>query len=220
MRKPKLGSDRLRHVRGGHRCPHRGVKEPIRLPTGQLAARSREEVATAICALLPADWVRLRKTAQRYAAIRSMEPEDLLQEALVRAVDTRVCPAHVDVVRFLAEAIRSIAHGEGEKIENKVPLIPISKTGDMPDEAVEVPDPAQSAESKMISEEDAARIRSTVLSLFDDNPVARDVLEGTMENMTPEEICELTSISKTEYNSKRRLIRRRIDDAFPEGWKT
>lgn len=37
--------------------------------------------------------------------------------------------------------------------------------------------------------------------------------------MTAEELRELTGLSLTAYNSKRRLIRRRIDNAFPQGWK-
>jgi hypothetical protein len=32
----------------------------------------------------------------------------------------RNCPKHVDVVKFLVEAMRSIANGEGQKVENQV----------------------------------------------------------------------------------------------------
>ena len=53
-----------------------------------------------------------------------------------------------------------------------------------------------------------------VLALFDDDPQAQDILEGTMEDMTMEELRELTGLSQTAYDSKRRLIRRRIDRAY------
>lgn len=189
------------------------------MSTGQLAARSRDEIASAIRALTPVEWGRLRLVARKYAAGRPIEADDLLQEAIVRAVDSRVCPAHVDVVRFLAEAMRSIAHGESERVEHRLVLVPVAKTGEPPVEVLAVPDPAPHAEACMISEEDAARIRKTILALFDDDPQARDIVEGTMEEMTAEELRELTGLSLNAYNSKRRLIRRRIDNAFPQGWK-
>jgi hypothetical protein len=38
-----------------------------------------------------------------------------------------------------------------------------------------------------------------------------------MEEMEGEELQELTELDATAYQSKRRLIRRRIDKTFPEG---
>src|SRR6266545_1988062 len=92
--------------------------------SGQVVAvRSREEIESAIDALTPADWVRLEKIAyliaRRYAHISRVEPQDLRQEALIRALDTRNCPTNVDIIRFLAEAMRSIAHGELEKTQSR-----------------------------------------------------------------------------------------------------
>lgn len=136
---------------------------------------------------------------------------------MARAIDSRTCPADVDVARFLAEAMRSIAHGENEKSAHKLALVQVSKTGEALVEAVATQTP--NAEAGMISEEDAACIRAAILALFDDDPQARDIVEGTMEDMTAEELRELTGLSQTGYNSKRRLIRRRINAAFPKGWR-
>lgn len=137
----------------------------------------------------------------------------------MRAIDSRACPLHVDVVRFIAEAMRSIAHGESEKAEYKLVLVPIDNTGDSSAEVVAVPDPAPGVEANLISEAAAAGIRKAIIALFDDDPEARDLVEGTMEEMTAEELRDLTGLSQIDYNSKRRLIRRRIDKAFPQGWK-
>lgn len=187
---------------------------------GQAAAtRSREEVASAIRLFTAADWARLKLVARKYANGRPIETDDLLQEAMQRAIDGRVCPAHVDVVKFLAEAMRSIAHGETEKVEQKLVLVPVSKIGDYPAEALAVADPEQSVEERMMSEQNAATFRRDMLALFDDDPQARDIVEGSMEDMTAEELRALTGLSQTAYDSKRRLIRRRIDKAFPQGWK-
>lgn len=188
--------------------------------SGQVVTtRSRDEIASAIRALTPADWARLKKVAHYYSSGRPIAAKDLLQEAFVRAIDGRVCPAHVDVVKFLAETMRSIAHGESEKVEHRLVLVSVAKTGDHQAAAMNYPDPVENAEARIISEQGAAAIRRAMLVLFDDDPVARDILEGTMEDMTAEELRELTGLDKAAYDSKRKLIRRRIDKAYPEGWK-
>ncbi len=190
--------------------------------SGQVAAtRTRDEIAAAIRSLTAADLARLKMVARKYAFGRPIEPDDLLQEAYARALDSRACPLHVDVVKFLAEAMRSIAHGEAEKVEHKVTLVPIAKTGG-PYDANSIKDEADDAETRMIAAQRAERCIAThaaVIALFDDDPTAQLVLEGMMEEMTTEEMRELTGLDKTGYDSKRKLIRRRIDKQYPEGWK-
>ena len=185
--------------------------------TGQAVARSRDEIVAAIEGLSAADWARLKKVARYFAAGRPIEPEDLLQEAFARALDSRACPAHVEVAKFLAEAMRSIAHGEAEKVEHKLVLVP--RAIDEFPEALDVRDAAPSVEETLLSEERALAIRSAILGLFDDDARARDILEGTIEDMKAEELRELTGLDATAYDFKRKLIRRRIDKAYPRGWK-
>ena len=73
--------------------------------------RSQEEVEQAISRFTEADWARLRLVSNRYA-IYPVESEDLLSESLLRAVHHRNCPINVDVVKYVAEAIKSTAHSE------------------------------------------------------------------------------------------------------------
>lgn len=188
--------------------------------SGQVAAhRNRDEIADAIRTLTSADWARLRKVANYYARPQ-IGPKDLLQEAFVRALDGRTCPAHVDVVKFLAEAMRSIADSESEKVEHRLPLVSIAaKTGEALPQAVDHPDSALSAEDWLIDEEEAGLLRRNILAIFDDDPVAQIIVEGMMEEMNAEELRELSDLDKTAYDSKRKLIRRRIDKQYSEGWK-
>lgn len=190
------------------------------MSSGQVATHlGRDEIVEAIKALSTADWVRLRKIAQRYKR-PEIPAQDLLQEAFARALDGRVCPAHVDVVKFLAEAMRSIANGEGEKIEHRLPKVSIvARTGELLQTAVGYADPAPDAERAKISEEEAVAFRQRVLAIFDDDPVAQTIIEGIMEEMEKEELCQLCGLDGTAYDTKRKLIRRRIDKHFPEGWK-
>jgi DNA-directed RNA polymerase specialized sigma24 family protein len=190
------------------------------LNSGPVAAfRSRDEIAAAIRFLTPADLARLKMVARKYAFGRPIEPDDLLQEAYLRALSSRACPAHVDIVKFLAEAMRSIAHGEAEKVEHKATFVPVTTTGGPDDEACAVPDEAD-AEMQMIAAERAERCvaaHATIVALFDDDPIAKLVLEGMMDELTAEDVHELTGLDRAAYDSKRKLIRRRIDKHYPEG---
>ena len=50
-----------------------------------------------------------------------------------------------------------------------------------------------------------------VLSLFDDDPVAKRVAAGMMIGTGAEEVQVSCGLSKTEYESKRKKVRRRIE---------
>jgi DNA-directed RNA polymerase specialized sigma24 family protein len=182
------------------------------------AGRSREEIAQAIRELTPVDWIRLKNAANRYAR-RQMGPQDILQEAFARAIDGRVCPVHVTVVKFLAEAMRSIAHGEGEKVEHRLVLVSAGASSEADRQADAYPDPGLNAEQLMVSEESVVEMRTAILGLFADDDIGQIIAEGMMDGLEGEELRELCGLDATGYNSKRRLVRRRIDNAYPEGWK-
>ncbi len=87
------------------------------------SARTRAEIDCAVRELTAAQWTRLRQIAGLYAVGRPIEAEDLLQEAFRRALDgERKCPVTVDVVRFIAEAMRSIADGELKRVPPEAAL--------------------------------------------------------------------------------------------------
>ena len=185
--------------------------------------RSRDEIAEAIRVLAPAQWLRLRRGAVRLALGKPGEADDLLQKAFISALDEdgRTCPTAVDVVRFLAEAMRSIADGEVDKASRRVVLVPVPKTGGDgdEDEDVEFADESPNVEQRHIANERVAELHAAILHLFDDDQTARDLVVGVMVWMTTEELLALTELSETAYKSKRKLVRRRIDAAFPKGLK-
>lgn len=190
--------------------------------SGTPAFRSRDEIAVAIRAFTPPDLARLKMVARKYSSGRPIEPDDLLQEAYVRALDSRTCPINVSVVKFLAEAMRSIAHGEAEKVEHKGTLVPINAPVGQQDEVSLVRHETDDAETQLIAAQQAEKyiaVHAEVVAVFDDDPIAKLVLEGVMEELTMEEMRDLTGLDKTAYDSKRKLIRRRVDKKFPGGWK-
>jgi len=183
------------------------------------AQRSREEVVEAIRSLSAADWIRLRKAAKVIARFKPIEPDDLLQEAFRRAIEgKRNCPSHVDVVRFLCEAMRSIADAELQKIEPRPALVPISSHGAAIG-LVDPPDPAPSAEQAMLDSEALDAIMDGLKELFDQDTAAQVIVEGIMEDMEGEVLRELTDLDPTGYQSKRKAIRRWLDKKFAKGWR-
>jgi hypothetical protein len=69
---------------------------------------------------------------------------------------------------------------------------------------------------RLIAEEEASRLIVALRGLFTDDAVALTLLEGMLEGLEGEALRALTGLSETEFASKRRLIRRRIDKAFPK----
>jgi hypothetical protein len=195
------------------------------VPNERAAVRSCQEVADAIRDLTPAQWMRLRAIAAKYIW-GYMTPEDLVQEACRRSLENeqagpfgRGCPVHVDIVMFLAGAIRSICSCEYEKTKGRPKHIPIINHGLHQCLPLDPPDSALNAEEFIGRDQDAAAVHSHILSLFDDQPLARAMVEGIFAGLSPAQLREVTGLEETAYASTRRLIRRRIDDAYPGGWR-
>jgi len=185
-----------------------------------VSVRSRDEIATVVRALTDAQWIRLRKASGYFAWVYDSSGEDLLQEAFCRTLaGSRQCPTNVDIVRFLIEAMRSIANGEGEKVENRVETVPIEQPGAPADSAVDPKDSAGSQEEAMIAAESDEAIRQAVLGLFPDDHQARDLADGILAGYEGEELRALTDLDQKGYASKRRFMRRTIDKHYPEGKK-
>jgi RNA polymerase sigma-70 factor (ECF subfamily) len=180
---------------------------------------SRDEIVTAIRALSTGSWNRLRRLAAMFCRGRPIEPEDLLQETFARAIEgSRSWPRNVDIVWFLAQAMRSIA-SSSMKVLSRQPEFQATPLIDDDGLVLDPPDCGPTAEQHAISNEETAQIKREILDLFSDDVTARIMVEGIMEGMDGEDLRQVTDLSKTGFASKRRLIRRRIEKAFPDGWK-
>src|SRR4051794_9346397 len=79
-------------------------------PQGAKATKPVEEIAEAISRLSAADRVRLVKAARHFACHWTMSGDDLLQEAVFRALDgSRHCPCDLPIAAFLAGIMRSLS---------------------------------------------------------------------------------------------------------------
>ena len=160
------------------------------------AAYSQAEVAPALRGLTVEQKTAVVKIAKVYARRTIYGYEDLVQEAFTRVLDgRREWPVGVDVVQFLCGVMRSIAwdwrmqrqdHGADEETQSE---------------------PASSEEGNAIARIDAQKI----LGYFDDDPIAKRILLGMMDGARGEDLRELSGLTKTEYESKRTKIRRRLE---------
>jgi RNA polymerase sigma factor (sigma-70 family) len=158
-----------------------------------------------------ADLLRLKVIARLHA--RGLPPDvgwsDLLQEAFARVLDgSRSPPEAVPFVAFLSGVMRSIKEQhwrrarKGARQNSKL----LAELDAEPAGDGEFPDPAPDPERSAI----AIQEMDAINQLFADDPAARQIIAGLYEGWTPEEVCSTYAMSKTDYDSTRRRIRRAL----------
>lgn len=178
--------------------------------------RTPDEIRSEIQGLSGAGWLRLRKVAQIHAGPKQLEPEDLLHEAFVRALDgRRKCPTNVDLIRFLAESMRSISDAEWQKRNAWRRIFPVENHGN--EESAALDDFQELNPEKLILRDEEAIGEDDLYSLFPEDDEAQIILKGLMDGIMGENLRKLSGLGNTAYQSKRRLIRRRLDKFLSKG---
>jgi RNA polymerase sigma-70 factor (ECF subfamily) len=163
---------------------------------------SPAEALNAIGSLSTGDKAALMKVARIYARLgRSRyDHEDLLHEAFARVLEgTRRWPTGVAFMPFMCWVMRGIASDWRVGGENS--------GGRNEDPGEEEAATAVSGEGEAVAKIDAQKL----VGLFNDDPAAQKLLIGMMEGARGEELWESSGLTKTDYDSKRRKIRRRIE---------
>jgi DNA-directed RNA polymerase specialized sigma24 family protein len=155
------------------------------------------------------DLLRLKVIARLHA--RGLPPRiewsDLLQEAFARMLDgSRRRPDEVPLVVFLAGVMRSLkaehwrrAHREARQMPKL--LAEVEETGS---EDAQACDPSPDPERHLIATQEL----SLVSRLFAQDSRALLVIFGLADGRSLEEICVSYDMSKTDYDSTRKRIRR------------
>ena len=179
-----------------------------------------EEVRAAIEAFDDAMLVRLKRVAGYYAQGRGVSPDDLLQEAVLKALDgERICPRKVPVASFLCGAMKSLASAAYKKLKAAPEQEPVTAEaeGGARNERLATTDPGP--EEQLLSKDEANKMVNALDALFADDQEAQLVIAGLCQDMTREEIQAECQLSDTAYETIRRRIRRAIDRQYPKGWK-
>jgi hypothetical protein len=150
------------------------------------------EITNAINALRDGEKTAIVKIARLYARKTRYGHEDLLQEAYCRVLDgRRGWLRGVPAILFFRGVMRSIAWEWKTEFTN---------------EDIDIGDEG-ALERGTLAKIDVMKI----LALFDDDPVARKIVLGMMDGARGEELQESSGLNPTEYESKRKKIRRRIE---------
>lgn len=179
---------------------------------------TNDEVSGLLRNISDADRLRVARMSARLA-VNGLSADDLRQEAYRRMLEVdapRLWPRDVTFATFMFNTMRSIRSAflksairreEINEADGDVNLI------DRP-EAV-----SPSFETDILGDEVASQIRNTVLARFEDHEVAFVVMEGKMAGLKGQDLCELADITKDELATVNRLIQRRINQSFPNGWQ-
>jgi len=164
--------------------------------------------------------LRLEQAAARLADGRGIEADDLLHDAVVKSLNgDRVCPRGVPVAVFLFNVMKSLACSALK-----------TKRRSQRDENTDVYDDgkgdensashSKSAEDLVLNAEAADQLINEMTEVFAEDEDAQLVLMGLCQEMSPDEIQADCNLSKTDYNTIRRRIRRKLNDRYPKGWQS
>ncbi len=167
------------------------------------------EQALALQLVTETDLLRLKAIARLHA--RGLPSDvswsDLLQEAFARVLDgSRHRPEGLPILPFLAGVMRSIKAELCRRARREALQLPKLladlEAGDA--DSGEPLEPAFTAERSFAAIQELAVIRR----LFAADPQACQVIAGLADERSPEDICKAGGMSKTDYDSTRRRMRR------------
>jgi RNA polymerase sigma-70 factor (ECF subfamily) len=154
------------------------------------------------------DLLRLKSIARMYA--RGLPPEvaweDMLQEALTRVlVGSRQKPEDVTMVAFVAGILRSLRADYWRRAVKTNDAVRIDHESDDA-LALILSDPAPGPEQAL----DARQELHAIKRLFAPDPTARQIINGLAQGLSAEQIRVATGLSKTDYDSARKRMRRAL----------
>lgn len=157
------------------------------------------------------DLLRLKAIARTYA--RGLAPEvaweDMLQEALTRVISgSRRQPEGVAMVAFLAGILRSLRAEHWRRASRATRRNDTLRTSQEGSESsvLAVPDPRPEPERALSARQELIVIKR----LFAGDPTALQIIDGLSEGLSAEQIRRVTGLSKTDYDSARRRMRRTL----------
>jgi len=166
-----------------------------------VAIETPAEQAMAQGLLTQTDLLRLKAIARlhEWGLPADMGWADLLQEALLRLLQgSRKAPPGISTVTLVAGIMRSIKAEQWRRLRREAPA-PAAL-------AEQAADPAPDPERCLAAQQEL----SAIFDLFAEDPAALQILHGVSAGLTPEEIRTAAGLSKTDYDSARKRMRRSL----------
>jgi DNA-directed RNA polymerase specialized sigma24 family protein len=169
------------------------------------------ESALALNLLTEMELLKLKAIARLHA--RGLPPDvgwdDLLQEALTRVlVGSRVQPEGISMVQFVAGIMRSLRSEHWRRASGRSArgqMVPIDATNDE-DYDMALTDPAPTAERSLSARQEI----TAIASLFMQDRICLQIIQGLGQGLSAEQIRSVFSISRTDYDSARKRMRRTL----------
>lgn len=174
---------------------------------GAIEFATTEEILKAFNAMSAADTLRLEQFALfRARSMPWLDWRDLVHEAVKRSLDgERRWPLHIPFIQFLRECVRSLAHEEMRRHIER----PVVTAAELP---VEEPDEALAAVSDDHTGPEgnlaAQQVLNVLLRHFANDRAVLAVVDGHSLSLNPAEVCEKSGITRIEYDSAQKRIRR------------
>jgi RNA polymerase sigma-70 factor (ECF subfamily) len=169
------------------------------------------QIALALKLITRLDFLRLKTIARLHA--RGLPPDvdwdDLLQEAFTRVIaGSRQLPDNVTMIAFLAGIMRSLKSDHWRRVQAGGAAAHSLRIDEHSDrsQALDAADPQADLERAVMARQELTAIES----LFADDPWALKIIKGLGEGLSADQIRRAAGISKTEYDSTRRRMRRTL----------
>jgi RNA polymerase sigma-70 factor (ECF subfamily) len=174
---------------------------------------SPAQAAGAIWNMSDSDMLKLHSFARfRAIGLPWLDATDLLHDAIVRVVSgIRRWPSEVPFIFFMKETIRSIANEHWrQRVDGPIVTeADLSNPGSSYDATAA--DDSIGAEREVI----ATQILERIENLFAQDEVALAVIKDLQSGYSPNEIQRRTAMTKTQYASTQKRIRRTLARHFP-----
>lgn len=185
-----------------------GAHEPV-------TYKEPEELYDEYFALSPRDKKRLTLVAKKYAAFtKDLEPEDLIQEALMKVFEEkRSCKSDLEVFTFLAGSMRSLANNQREMRARRrdANMLEVQHAKyDLLTEHRSNPDHLNGEET-IIDEETERAFHDFLLEACNGCEKTQLVLLGGFDGLRGTDLCETAGVSKQELATIHRRIGRMMD---------
>lgn len=179
-----------------------------------------DEIIDTYAGLSDDELIALRKAARCHmGGTRFSEPCDLIHEAIDLLISgVRHWPKEVDFSRFMFETMRSVAHADRKRMENRLDC------GRSVEELAEVGEwrlpRAKSVEAELIERqpgEMAARAAVDARESLVNDRFAQLVIDAMLAGLEPREACEEFGWDMNEYRAARQRALIRIRKNLPPG---
>ncbi len=189
-----------------------GVIEPV---DSKETAGLRDELG----ALSDIDKHRLLKIARTYAAVaRDLEPEDLLQEAMMKSLEEnpherRRCPKDLNLITFLAGVMRSLASNrvEWRKRRKEAEAAEVLHANYSLLAAITADEASRTPEESILHAEHEAAFHAFLEEQCKGCEKTHLVLLGGFDGLRGQDLCDFAGVTKMELATIHRRIARMMN---------